>query len=231
MTSDPATTPERPPAGVLLAIESIGRSGSVAVVDAGGAVLAERSPDGPAGANLVPDAIALLRAHPSVTAIAVATGPGSFTGLRIAVVAARTLAWQTGLPVLPVDSAAAIAAAAGPGTWVVCLPLKRDTTFHGWYQVADSGEITVRHVAAPQLDTQPGLAVDASTVVIGPAVSDRPAVVAQWYPDQPCGSSASATAVGVALAARSAVAQPIDAVMPDYRIASAPELQRRAGIS
>jgi tRNA threonylcarbamoyladenosine biosynthesis protein TsaB len=61
-------------------------------------------------------------------AIAVSAGPGGFTGLRIATVAAKMLAEVLGIPVAAVPSAQAVASAApGAGPVIVALAAKRGT--------------------------------------------------------------------------------------------------------
>jgi tRNA threonylcarbamoyladenosine biosynthesis protein TsaB len=64
--------------------------------------------------DLLPEVDALLKRVPAgwedVDAVAVALGPGSFTGARIGVVTAKSLAWASGRPVLGICSLAALAA-------------------------------------------------------------------------------------------------------------------------
>src|SRR4051812_6483335 len=122
---------------MLLAFETVARTASACVVDDAGAVIDERDlGGGEAEIGLVSLLDALVRAHGRPSAFAVAVGPGSFTGLRIGVSAARTLAWLEGLPVHPVDALAARALQEGDGLWWVLMPLKRDTSFHGLFEVA-----------------------------------------------------------------------------------------------
>jgi tRNA threonylcarbamoyladenosine biosynthesis protein TsaB len=63
--------------------------------------------------------------------IAVNHGPGSFTGIRSAVAAARGLALAAGLPVLAVGSLEALATAVpdGPGTLVAALDARRGQVY------------------------------------------------------------------------------------------------------
>ncbi|TWU03683.1 tRNA (adenosine(37)-N6)-threonylcarbamoyltransferase complex dimerization subunit type 1 TsaB [Neorhodopirellula pilleata] len=104
-------TPKRP---VGLAIEVIGRDGSVALME-GDLVVAARHLDTQARAasTLIPMIHEILSASGKTIRapdyIAVAIGPGSFTGLRIAVTAAKTLAFAWDVPLVAVDSLAAIA--------------------------------------------------------------------------------------------------------------------------
>jgi tRNA threonylcarbamoyladenosine biosynthesis protein TsaB len=103
----------------ILAIETSGRLGSVALLEIEGdrsIVAAEcRTPNGERTArSLLPTIHELLREYEcrpaDVNLVCVATGPGSFTGLRIGVVAAKTFAFATGARLVGVHTLAAIAA-------------------------------------------------------------------------------------------------------------------------
>jgi tRNA threonylcarbamoyl adenosine modification protein YeaZ len=65
--------------------------------------------------------------------IAVAIGPGGFTGTRIGVVLARTLAQQLEIPLFGVSSLAAIAAN-HPGTIALSMPAQRGELYTAIYQ-------------------------------------------------------------------------------------------------
>lgn len=100
---------------LTLGIETSGFGGSIALVREG-VIVAERDLD-PTGRRhartLVPEIGQLLTdAGVSVAAlglVAVSIGPGSFTGLRVGVVCAKTLAWAVASDVIAVDTYLAIA--------------------------------------------------------------------------------------------------------------------------
>jgi tRNA threonylcarbamoyladenosine biosynthesis protein TsaB len=99
-----------------LALETTAKSPSVAVADRGLVNALVRGEEGVALEIAMPFLVrtALHHAHTTlgaIDALAVATGPGSFTGVRGGVAAARGLALAAGLSILPVSSFAAIAEA------------------------------------------------------------------------------------------------------------------------
>lgn len=105
---------------LTLGIETSGWGGSVALAR-GGTVVARRSLD-PAGRRhartLVPEIQAVLAdadvGPRQLDLVAVSIGPGSFTGLRVGVVCAKTLAWAARAAIVAVDTFLVIAEAAPP---------------------------------------------------------------------------------------------------------------------
>ena len=107
---------------VAIAIECSQRSASVALSLEGGPILEESLADPPrSGDDLLPALDRLARRakiEPSdISLVAVSTGPGSFTGIRIAVTVARTLALTRSAHVVGIPSAlvALHSAAYSPG--------------------------------------------------------------------------------------------------------------------
>lgn len=215
-------------AAMLLSFESVARTGSACLTDAARGEIVFRDLGGAeAERHLAALLDALVREHGRPDALAVAIGPGSFTGLRIGVVSARTLAWLDNLPVHAVDSLAARAAEAGDGLWWVLMPLKRDTTFHGLFRV-ESGVVETLWPtcaladAATLPDTLPREAV-----ALGPALSAKPELATRWSPGVRLGSAAPLSARGVARLAPQIPTIPWSHVLPAYHQVSAPELQRQ----
>jgi tRNA threonylcarbamoyladenosine biosynthesis protein TsaB len=102
----------------LLALETSGKSGSVAVATScsDGSLSIEQEvldPEWGSARTLAP-AIAKLLERLQLTphclhAISVVQGPGSFTGLRVGAATAKTMAWALGIPLIAVDALDGIA--------------------------------------------------------------------------------------------------------------------------
>ena len=82
--------------------------------------------------------------------VAVAKGPGGFTGTRIGVVAARTLAQQLAVPLFGVSSLGAVAACAlgedisrTDHTIIVTMPAKRDAVYGAIFRPDGKGDFQV----------------------------------------------------------------------------------------
>src|SRR5450755_1172033 len=102
---------------LILAADTSGKHGSIALAqaDSGGAYnVLEVVPlaGGTFSAQLIPQLAALLSKHGfSKHAFAVASGPGSFTGLRVGLAAIKALAEVLSKPITTVSVLAAVAAA------------------------------------------------------------------------------------------------------------------------
>ena len=133
---------------LILGIDTSGRQGSVALLGVqdrpqGGQLLTlECAPlgGGQYSEVLVSAIAALLLRHGlqkrSLALIAVASGPGSFTGLRVAIATAKGLAEALAIPVVPVSVLEAILLASGAqGRAVAAIDAQRGEVFFGEFSV------------------------------------------------------------------------------------------------
>ena len=119
----------------LLAIDVTGPGGGAALLLDDSVSVRTIPPEVRRGRSLVPEIAALLAeagiAPADLDGIACGVGPGSFTGIRIGVATAATLAYAAGLPVLDVGSLHGIAANAPDSaqTVLVALDARRGRIF------------------------------------------------------------------------------------------------------
>ncbi|MBQ3072614.1 MAG: tRNA (adenosine(37)-N6)-threonylcarbamoyltransferase complex dimerization subunit type 1 TsaB [Oscillospiraceae bacterium] len=78
-----------------------------------------------------------------VDAVAVAAGPGSFTGLRIGIAAAKGFAWGREIPCVGVSTLEAMArgAAVTDGVYVCCMDARRAQVYNAIFEIKD-GKLT-----------------------------------------------------------------------------------------
>lgn len=134
-------------APLILAIETATRAGSVAIVR-GDKALAWRAGDATVShsSNLIELIASVLEEAgarlPEVDLFAVATGPGSFTGLRIGLATIKAFAACTDRMIASISTLAAIAHAAGESKRTIALlPAGRGEVFAQMFRVR-SGEVS-----------------------------------------------------------------------------------------
>jgi tRNA threonylcarbamoyladenosine biosynthesis protein TsaB len=129
---------------LILAIDTSGRQGSVALMRAQGDELVPLGLADISGGQyselLLSTIAGLLARHglqrSSIGLIAVASGPGSFTGLRIAIATVKGLAEAFAVPVVAVSVLEAIAAASGAtGKVIAAIDAQRSEVFWGEYDL------------------------------------------------------------------------------------------------
>jgi len=163
--------------GPILAIETSAPTGGVALVTAS-RVLAERLLDVRVtySERLLP-AIEAMMADSSVgftdlAGIAVAVGPGSFTGLRIGIATAQGLALATGLPLVPVGTLLALAwnAWGAGGLIASALDARRGEVYGAAFRRRGGEPVTILEPRAvtPAAFAASLLAMEPAGIVVGP---------------------------------------------------------------
>jgi len=160
---------------ILLAVDTSGKDGSIAVARAPESAretseltILEVVPleGGTFSAQLVPQIASLLAKHGlsknDIAAFAVASGPGSFTGLRVGLAAIKALAEILGTPIAAVSRLEALARAPGlRGTLIAALDAGRGEVYTGIYDVEDAA-----HMQSERLLTNAELFAEAAGGVI-----------------------------------------------------------------
>lgn len=161
MSNDPESEP------LILSVETATLAGSVALARGEQLLAALSSAAGISHSNrLLNDIDVLLNgAHVPLSEIdlfAVATGPGSFTGLRIGIATVKALAETLGRPCAGIPTLEAIALAAGESeTSVALLPAGRGEVFAQLFSVTQDGLVTAldhaTHISPQKLLEKYGL--------------------------------------------------------------------------
>jgi tRNA threonylcarbamoyladenosine biosynthesis protein TsaB len=148
---------------VVLALETVTRAGSVALVVNGACTSTLGDPDRMHGERLPGELLSWLARHGTslkdVTGFAAITGPGSFTGLRVGIAAIQGLALASGRTVVPLPTLDAMVLAwmqhraPSPDTIVAaCLDGHRDEVFSAVWRIGHEATLAgAELVLAPRV--------------------------------------------------------------------------------
>jgi tRNA threonylcarbamoyladenosine biosynthesis protein TsaB len=139
---------------LLLAVDTSGKHGSIALSRCrpeGVCEIIELSPllGGTFSAELVPQIATLIEKHgfskANIDALAVVSGPGSFTGLRIGLAVIKGLAEALAKPIAAVSLLELLASAThSQGKILAALDAGRNEVFQGEYEVGSAGTRLIR---------------------------------------------------------------------------------------
>lgn len=160
----------------LLALESSAKAASCAILEDGEVLASAWQATGLTHSRtLLPMAEDMLQNSglrvQDMDAIAVAAGPGSFTGLRIGVSAVKGMAWAAEKPCIPVSTLEAMAwpLAHLRGIIVCAMDARRRQIYHAVFRAGDGTLVRLREDQAVSLeDAAAGLAgLDGPLVIVG----------------------------------------------------------------
>ena len=163
---------------IILALETAADPGSIALwLD--GTIVARSCPEALSNsATLLPLAEQILRENGlgfvDVDAVAFGSGPGSFTGLRVACGVAQGLAVARDLPLLGVGTLEAMALASGGERVIVALDARMGEVYVGYFESGRlCGEIGVHPPQSVPLPQSGGWLACGNGIATYPALRDR----------------------------------------------------------
>ena len=149
---------------LILAFETTAKAGSVALLEDGRLLGESYQNTGLTHSQtLMVMAEDMLKASgktvSDVTAVAVAEGPGSFTGVRIGVAAAKGFAWGARIPCYGVSTLEAMAVTLGvyEGHVCACMDARRNQVYNALFQADGAAPLRVtedRAIALAELKTE-----------------------------------------------------------------------------
>ena len=223
---------------MILAIEAATPRGSVALVTAEEEVLREIVlPPGRQVSETFLSAVADLLAGDTPRYVAVSAGPGSFTGLRVGMAAAKGLCFGWGIPLVPVPTLHALAMRSPTGGVTVCpvLDAKKKEVYAALFR-REGGEcvrLTPDLAIAPEelpgrIPPGPVLFLGDGAVPFGGLFRDRLGDRARFLPgEEGLPGAASVGLLAVRLVREGMAADP-RSVVPAYLRRSEAEVKRGA---
>ena len=226
----------------ILAIETTAFTGSLALAEGDRLIGEARLPsDSRSAQSLAPSIQSLLSVHDwpvaSLQLIAVVQGPGSFTGLRVGVTTAKTLAYAIGAEVLGLDTLEVLAAQAGPtpGRIFPVVDAQRGQLFTARFEWREGAAFRARQSPTGISDLQSWIsALQRHDVVIGPVSSKLAPQLANVLPAENIIACEPQARVAAQLAWRDYQAGRRDdlwTLLPQYHRPSAAEEKRAAQIT
>ncbi|EAF2799753.1 tRNA (adenosine(37)-N6)-threonylcarbamoyltransferase complex dimerization subunit type 1 TsaB [Listeria monocytogenes] len=155
--------------------------------------------------------------------IAVAKGPGSYTGLRIGVTVAKTMAWDAGIPIVGISSLALLAENGlyFPGKVVALMDARRNNVYAGIYQASEGKMENIfadGHIALAEL-LEPLASSDEPILFVGTLTEQIGATVTEILGEQAIFGQADYTysrASSLVKLAADLDGEPADNFVPDY---------------
>jgi tRNA threonylcarbamoyladenosine biosynthesis protein TsaB len=179
----------------LLALDTSTERAALGLLRRDGTVLCAASgPERRHGRDLIPRLAELLsrgEVKPAdLDGIGVGLGPGSYTGLRVGVMAAKTLAYTTGAPIIGLDSLEAVARQSRGALhiWVVADAQRGEVYTAEFTRTAPGDPLKTARGTAIENLTDWSARLDSSMLVLGPGLGNaqiRAAIPAGLLTDDP----------------------------------------------